>query len=110
VTDEQHEDLDLGQGQMRIEERIGPVVRKEPLKPLLRHHNVGDELFVVGHCSLPCFGPMAVKRLQLAAQKLPKGDLPDRRYQGTPAENHLFASGKLSVLAELISGEHPCHS
>jgi hypothetical protein len=28
--------------------------------------------------------------------------------QGTPIENHLFVSGKLSVSTELFSGERPC--
>jgi hypothetical protein len=32
----------------------------------------------------------------------------DERYQRTPAKNHLFASGKLLMLDELLPGERPC--
>ncbi|GLY99668.1 hypothetical protein Acsp02_69210 [Actinoplanes sp. NBRC 103695] len=82
---------------MRVEERIRAVIGKQPLEPLLRDHNVGDELFVLGHRSLLCIRLMAVLR--------PSGD---ERYQRTPAKNHLFAWGKLSVLTEPFSGERTC--
>jgi hypothetical protein len=48
VPGEQHQDFELRQRQVRGEERIGPVVRKQLLHSLMGNHNVRDELFVPG--------------------------------------------------------------
>ncbi|GID25554.1 hypothetical protein Abr02nite_05370 [Paractinoplanes brasiliensis] len=115
MTGEQHEDLELRQGQVRREERILPVLGDQILQLLLGAHNVRDELFLAGYRRpLLCRAPMACPRRRPTTP--PTGQtgrgaaFHDGRYQRTPAENHLFVSGKLLMLDEPLPGERTCHS